>query len=103
MLNALNHSWFSHLPLCRWGNPNERLIDEGYFDAVPPFHLMNLQNWMVLDTSVALANRPSIGSPNDCGQALWAFIGQLLGYILSKFLLRDEINYGSCWSSNPIA
>ena len=49
---------------------------------------------MELDTSVAsgkssfLLVRPMIAV-----QALWAFMGPFGDYILSNFLLRDEVNY----------
>ena len=35
MLNALNHS--SDLPLCRWRDPHERLVDEGLLRYSPNF------------------------------------------------------------------
>ena len=72
---------------------NECLVDEGYFDTVP-ISSMNLRNWMELDTSVASGKSSFLlFCPMIAVQALWAFMGPFGDYILSKFLLRDEVNY----------
>ena len=66
---------------------------KGYFDTVP----ISLDESAKLDGAghfrrfwqiVLPLVRPMIAV-----QALWAFMGPFGDYILSKFLLRDEVNY----------
>ena len=93
MLNALKPQLVPDLPLCRWRDPHERLVDEGLLRYVP----ISLDESAKLDGAghfrrfwqiVLPLVRPMIAV-----QALWAFMGPFGDYILSKFLLRDEINY----------
>ena len=66
---------------------------KGYFDTVP----ISLDESAKLDGAGTLpsllANRPSSCSSNDCRSSTLGFLGPFGDYILSKFLLRDEVNY----------
>ena len=93
MLNALNHSWFLIFLYVGGGIPMNAWLMKGYFDTVP----ISLDESAKLDGAghfrrfwqiVLPLVRPMIAV-----QALWAFMGPFGDYILSKFLLRDEINY----------
>ena len=75
------------------GIPMNAWLMKGYFDTVP----ISLDESAKLDGAghfrrfwqiVLPLVRPMIAV-----QALWAFMGPFGDYILSKFLLRDEINY----------
>lgn len=93
MLNALNHSWFLIFLYVGGGIPMNAWLMKGYFDTVP----ISIDESAKLDGAghfrrfwqiVLPLVRPMIAV-----QALWAFMGPFGDYILSKFLLRDEINY----------
>ncbi len=75
------------------GEPfNECLVDEESASILFQFPSMNLRNWMELN--LLLAKSSFLLFVNDCHvQALWAFMGPFGDYILSKFLLRDEVNF----------
>jgi len=75
------------------GIPMNAWLMKGYFDTVP----ISLDESAKLDGAghfrrfwqiVLPLVRPMIAV-----QALWAFMGPFGDYILSKFLLRDEVNY----------
>ena len=93
MLNALNHSWFLIFLYVGGGNPNERMVDEGLLRYSPNF------TWWICKIDGAGHFRRfwqivlPLVRPMIAVQALWAFMGPFGDYILSKFLLRDEINY----------
>ena len=93
MLNALNQSWFLIFLYVGGGIPMNAWLMKGYFDTVP----ISLDESAKLDGAghfrrfwqiVLPLVRPMIAV-----QALWAFMGPFGDYILSKFLLRDEVNY----------
>ena len=93
MLNALNQPWFLIFLYVGGGIPMNAWLMKGYFDTVP----ISLDESAKLDGAghfrrfwqiVLPLVRPMIAV-----QALWAFMGPFGDYILSKFLLRDEVNY----------
>ena len=93
MLNALNQNWFLIFLYVGGGIPMNAWLMKGYFDTVP----ISLDESAKLDGAghfrrfwqiVLPLVRPMIAV-----QALWAFMGPFGDYILSKFLLRDEVNY----------
>ena len=88
------------LPFVGGGIPMNAWLMKGYFDTVPISldESAKLDGWTLPSL---LANRPSSCSSNDCRSSTLGFHGAFRDYILSKFLLRDEVNYnGSRWSSN---
>ena len=93
MLNALNQPWFLIFLYVGGGIPMNAWLMKGYFDTVP----ISLDESAKVDGAVTLpsllANRPSSCSSNDCRSSTLAFMGPFGDYILSKFLLRDEVNY----------
>ena len=93
MLNALNQPWFLIFLYVGGGIPMNAWLMKGYFDTVP----ISLDESAKLDGAghfrrfwqiVLPLVRPMIAV-----QALWAFMGPFGDYILSRFLLRDEVNY----------
>ena len=89
----LNQPWFLIFLYVGGGIPMNAWLMKGYFDTVP----ISLDESAKLDGAghfrrfwqiVLPLVRPMIAV-----QALWAFMGPFGDYILSKFLLRDEINY----------
>ena len=91
MMNALNQPWLLIFLYVGGGIPMNAWLMKGYFDTVP-ISLDESAKLMELDTSVASGKSSFLLFVHWLPFKHLGFHGAFRDYILSKFLLRDEVN-----------